>query len=411
MVVNTSERADAVVIGGGIFGCAIAYYYTRNNPGKKIIVLERNEICNAATSRAAALLTRIRAKKDFIPLSLETYQAIAEMEKQLNETLDMKRVGVLHVAATESSIADLAALMNIADAFHEPATYLDPQKVKTKVPWLNTEGVLKFGFMPQDAYCDPYLLGTFFARCANIHGADIRQGVEVNNILMDHNIAVGVATSHGNIYANSIIIAAGAWSPVLAMQVGIGLPMAPIRSQYWITERSEIFPADSPIVILPDAQAYARPESGSLLFGIRELKSFSASPENIPKDISDFSFSADRGTSDLAEVIDKLARFFPKVYDIGLKYYIAGFSGYTPDNYLSMGVVPGVENLFAATGCVGAGISVAGGVGLAFAEMIAGKPNPYDFTNFNLERFGKIDPFSDAWLDKCAMARSQKKSG
>ena len=77
------------------------------------------------------------------------------------------------------------------------------------------------------------------------------------------------------------------------------------------------------------------------------------------------------------------------VYDIGLKYYIAGFSGYTPDNYLSMGIVPGVENLFAATGCVGAGISVAGGVGLAFAEMIAGKPNPYDFTNFNLERLEK----------------------
>ena len=82
MVVNTSERVDAVVIGGGIFGCAIAYYYTRNNPGKKIIVLERNEICNAATSRAAALLTRIRAKKDFIPLSLETYRVIAEMEKR-----------------------------------------------------------------------------------------------------------------------------------------------------------------------------------------------------------------------------------------------------------------------------------------------------------------------------------------
>ena len=57
------EKADVVVIGGGIFGCAIAYYYTRNNPGKKIIVLERNELCNASTSRAASLMTRIRPKK------------------------------------------------------------------------------------------------------------------------------------------------------------------------------------------------------------------------------------------------------------------------------------------------------------------------------------------------------------
>ena len=84
MGVQNTEKADAVIIGAGVFGCAIAYYYTKNNPGKKVIVLERNEICNAATSRAAALVTRIRTKKHFIPLSLETYRAVAQMEKQLN---------------------------------------------------------------------------------------------------------------------------------------------------------------------------------------------------------------------------------------------------------------------------------------------------------------------------------------
>jgi sarcosine oxidase subunit beta len=411
MLIDSSEKVDAIVIGGGIFGCSIAYYYTKNNPGKKIIVLERNEICNAATSRAAALVTRIRSKQHFIPLSLETYRAVAEMEKQLNESMDMKRVGVLHVAASESTVADLDDMMRIADSFNEPAEYLTHEMVKAKVPWLKTDEVLKLGFMPNESYCDPYLLGTFFARCAKMNGADIRQGVEVKDLLMEGNTAIGVSTTAGNIYANAIVIAAGAWSPVLAMQAGIGLPMAPVRSQYWITERNDIFPVDSPIVLLPDAQAYARPEGGGLLFGIRETKSFVASPLDIPADISDFSFSADRGVSDLSEVIDRLGRFFPAVYDIGLKYYIAGFSGYTPDNNLSMGIVPGVSNLFAATGCAGAGISVSGGAGLAFAELIAGKPNPYDFTKFNIDRFGKIDPFSKEWLDKCALARSQKRSG
>ena len=411
MLLSTSEKVDAIVIGGGIFGCAIAYYYTKNNPGKKIVVLERNEICAAATSRAAALVTRIRGKKDFIPLSLETYHAVAEMEKQLNESMDMKRVGVLHVAASEATVADLDDMMRIADSFNEPAEYLTHETVKTKVPWLKTDEILKFGFMPLESYCDPYLLGTFFARCAKMQGADIRQGVEVKGLLMEDNVAIGVSTAAGDIYADAVVIAAGAWSPVLAMQAGVGLPMAPVRSQYWITERNNIFPVDSPIVLLPDAQAYARPAGGGLLFGIRETKSFTTSSLDIPKDISDFSFSPDRGVSDLSEVIDKLGRFFPAVYDAGLKYYIAGFSGYTPDNNLSMGIIPGVKNLFAATGCAGAGISVSGGVGLAFAEMLAGKSNPYDFTNFNIDRFGKIDPFSKEWLDKCALARSQKRSG
>ena len=411
MLLSTSEKVDAIVIGGGIYGCAIAYYYTKNNPGKKIVVLERNEICNAATSRAAALVTRIRGKKDFIPISLETYHAVAEMEKQLNESMEMKRVGVLHVAASKSSVADLDNIMRIADSCNEPSEYLTQKTVKAKVPWLKTDEALKFGFMPNESYCDPYLLGTFFARCAKMQGADIRQGVKVKSLLMEGNTIIGVSTAAGKIFSHAVVIAAGAWSPVLAMQAGVGLPMAPVRSQYWITERNVIFPVDSPIVLLPDAQAYARPEGGGLLFGIRETNSFTTSPLDIPKDISDFSFSSDRGVSDLSEVIDKLGRFFPAVYDIGLKYYIAGFSGYTPDNNLSMGIVPGVSNLFAATGCAGAGISVSGGVGLAFAEMIAGKPNPYDFTNFNIDRFGKIDPFSKKWLDKCALARTQKRSG
>jgi 4-methylaminobutanoate oxidase (formaldehyde-forming) len=193
--------------------------------------------------------------------------------------------------------------------------------------------------------------------------------------------------------------------------VGVGLPLAPVRSQYWITERHNLFPVTQPIALLPDAQAYARPEGGSLLFGIREPQSLVVSPDKIPDDISNYSFSADGGMADLAAVMHQLAKFFPGIYDIGLKHYIAGFSGYTPDNNLSIGKVPGVEQLFAAAGCVGAGISTAGGVGLALAELVAGKQSPFDISAFNLERFGVIDPFSDEWLQQCALARSQKRSG
>ncbi len=405
------EQANVVIIGGGIFGCAIAYYYTRNNPGKKIIVLERNELCNAATSRAAALVTRIRSKKHFVPLSLETYRAILEMEKQLGESLGMKYVGVMHVAASRERVDDLEQLMNVSAEFKQPAHYLSSWEAHRSAPWLNLDEAIKIGFMPGEGYCDPYLLGTFYARCAAKQGADIRPGVEVKNLLMEGSTAVGVETVVGKIWADKVIVASGAWAPVLAQQASISLPMAPVRSQYWITERNEIFPEGSPIVLLPDAQAYARPEGGSLLFGIRETKSFTISPSNIPSDINNFSFSPDRGMNDLSEVIHKLARFFPAVQDIGLKHYMAGFSGYTPDNNLSMGVPDGIQNLLLATGCVGAGISVSGGVGLAFAELAADKPNPFDFSAFDLNRFGKIDPFSKGWLERCAMARSQKVSG
>lgn len=408
---NSTQKADVVVIGGGIFGCAIAYYYTRNHPGKKIVVLERNELCNSATSRAAALMTIVRSKRSYIPLTLETYRVVAAMEKQLGESLDMKTVGMMHVAASDPSVKDLQALMHIAEEFKLQAHYISKEEAQQLSPWLKTDEVARIGFIPGEAYCDPYLLGTFFSRCAKMQGADIRQGIEVKQLIMEGTTAAGVTTTNGNIYADKVIVAAGAWAPIFAAQAGIGLPMAPVRSQYWITEKASIFPANSPMVLLPDAQAYARPEGGNLLFGIRETNSFSVSPKDIPSDISHFAFSPDRGMTDLSEVIDKLGRFFPGIYDIGLKYYVAGFSGYTPDGNLSMGKVCGVNSLLFATGCVGAGIAIAGGVGHAFAEMAADKPNPYDFSEFDIQRFGKIDPFSNEWLMKCAAARSKKVSG
>lgn len=405
------KKADVVIIGGGIFGCAIAYYYTRNNPGKKVVVLDRNELCNSATSHAAALVTKIRAKKHFIPLSLETYSVIPEMERILGESMDMKFTGVLHVAASQAREAELKELMEIAQEFNQPATYISQEQANKMAPWLKADEASKIGYMPNEAYCDPYLLGTFYARCAKIQGATFIKGIEASELIIKDKDVIGVKTSNGDVLAGTTIVASGAWSALFARQAGVGLPMAPTRSQYWITEKSEIFPVNSPIVLLPDAQAYARPEGGGLLFGIREKNSLSVSPDQLPANVNEFSFSPDKGMQDLSEVIDKLARFFPKVYDIGMKHYVAGFSGYTPDNNLSMGVAPGVNNLLLATGCVGAGIAVSGGVGLAFAELAAGNPNPFNFSSFDLQRFGEVDPFSEEWLERCARARSTKVSG
>ncbi|MCK0190045.1 FAD-binding oxidoreductase [Arenibacter sp. F20364] len=405
------KTTDLVIIGGGIFGCAIAYYYSKNNPEKRVILLERNELNNAATSRAAALMTMVRSKRSYIPLTMETFKVAKEMEQELGESLDFKVVGMMHVAASEATVKDLEELMVIAKEYDQQAYFVTKEEAKIKAPWLKVDEALKIGFVPNEAYCDPYMLGTFFARCAKNRGVGIRQGVEVIGLIHEGGNVKGVKTREGEIYAETVVDAAGVWAPIFAMEMGVGLPMAPVRSQYWITERADIFPLDSPMVLLPDAQAYVRPEGGGLLFGIREKKSLVTSPKMVPKDITDFVFSADEGMNDLFENGERLARFFPAFYDIGIKYYIAGFSGYTPDSQLILGPVPGTTGFLVASGCCGAGISVAGGVGLGIAEIAAGRPNPLDFSEFEISRFGRIDPFGEEWLNKCAAARSNKVSG
>jgi 4-methylaminobutanoate oxidase (formaldehyde-forming) len=62
-------------------------------------------------------------------------------------------------------------------------------------------------------------------------------------------------------------------------------------------------------------------------------------------------------------------------------------------------------------GCVGAGISVSGGVGKSIAMLASGKPSPYDISAFDLMRYGQINCFDETWLERCTAARSVKESG
>ncbi|WP_158859508.1 NAD(P)/FAD-dependent oxidoreductase [Lunatibacter salilacus] len=405
------EKADLIIVGGGIFGCAIAYYYSRDNPGKKVVLLERNGLNSGATSRAAALMTVVRPKRSYIPLSLETYKVISLLEKDLNESLGMQCVGMLHVAASEQTVNALVELEGIGSEFDREVSTLSSGEANHLVPWLKTDDLLKIALMSGEGFCDPYLLGTFFARCAQQQRAILKQGIEVKALLIDKNRVVGINTSEGKMSAPVVVDAAGVWAPILANQAGFGLPMAPVRSQYWITQKAEYFPPNSPMVLLPDAQAYTRPDSGALIIGIRESKSMVTSPADLPKDLAAYAFSPDEGRDDLAENGAKLARFFPKLYDTRIRHFMAGFSGYTPDGQLVLGEVPGVQGLLVASGCCGAGISVAGGVGLGIASLAAGSVNPFDFSEFRLDRFGSIDAFDYEWLARCAAARSQKVSG
>ena len=408
---NNKSTADLLIIGGGVFGNSIAFHHCLNYPGRRVVVLERNELNSAATSRAAAMITKVRAKTQFIPLAKRTYIAIREMEALLGESLGLRRNGILHVAASEVKVRELDQLIDVAGQYNESAEYIAAEEAEKMAPWLDCSTVFKIGYMPDEAYCDPYLLGSFYARSARLLGAEIRTGITAQTIRMKDNRVTGVETDHGYFEAENTIVASGAWAPMLAKTIGVELPMAPVRSQYWITKPDPLFPEASPMVVIPDVNAYFRPEGGSLLFGIREKKSLGVSPSRLPSELSGFEFSPDRGMRDLTDAIAGLAAFFPTVYDIGIQHYIAGFSSYTPDNYLSMGKHSQIEGLMFATGCVGAGIAVCGGVGHAFSEMAAGKPNPYDFSAFSLDRFGEIDSTSESWVERCAAARSVKNSG
>lgn len=404
-------KPRAIVVGAGTIGCAITYYLAKN--GVDVRLLERNTIGSGNTSLAASLLTKIRSKPSVIPLVEETYRAMDCLNEEIESDLDIQKVGSLHLAASDTSLSSLDDMITIADKFKISQTNLTNHEIEELVPWIKTDEIVKACFMPDDAFMDAYVLTNAFVLAAKKHGAIVHQHTNVESLIIESGNVKGVRTKDGDMESDFVIDAAGAWSNLLSLQAGIALPMTPVRSNYWITSSNpQLFPRNQPIVILPDASAYTRPESGALLFGLRESKSVHFDPRNLPEDLTGHVFGdpEDRWNI-LIEQGDRFQRFFPKFDEIQIQHYIAGVSTYTPDGLFVLGGLPETKGFLAATGCSGAGVAVSGGMGRIITEMVLGIDTFCDVEPFKINRFGKTDPLSHGFRQSCADARSNKKSG
>jgi 4-methylaminobutanoate oxidase (formaldehyde-forming) len=408
---RSAAFVDTLVIGGGVIGCSIAYHLVRLGI-QPVLVLERNALASGATSRAAALLTHLRAKIHHIPLVMRTYAAIRELQGEIEDSPTLSRVGSLHVAASPESHDELLRFGWIAESHNLAFLWIDPAEIARCVPWFDGSAALGIAFMPEDAVIDPYLLTQGYARAARSRGATIRTGVAVTELLVRHGIVRGVRTSEGEVRARRVVDAGGAWGGLLARHAGVQLPMAPVRSHYWITSPEAGFPHDMPYVVLPDARAYVRAELGGLIIGMREPASLSVDPLSIPADIAGISFGDDAdGWTILTEGREKLQRFYPGMDEARFTRFVTGLSTYTPDGDFVLGAVSDLEGYLVATGCCGAGIAASGGIGLAIAELAGGLPPSFDLEAFRVERFGKVDATSEEFRARCAAARSAKVSG
>jgi sarcosine oxidase subunit beta len=193
----------------------------------------------------------------------------------------------------------------------------------------------------------------------------------------------------------------GCLGGLLSARVGYSLPMAPVRSHYWITKPDPAYGGDHPVVTMLDA--------GAILLGIWEQHSATFDARELPDDPAEFSPTVGEAHWDrLAEAAEGVGHFFPGIADAQFANYIAGLSAYTPDGKIILGPVPGLSGFLAAAGCCGSGIALSAGIGSAIADLALGRAPRVDITAFRPDRFGSVDPFSTEFRARCASARANK---
>ncbi len=399
---------DHIIVGGGIIGASVAYHLARERAGS-ILLLERITLASAASSRAAGMVLQVSRNAARTAMARQTRKTIDILADELGEDVGFHAVGSLRLAASDKCIADLEAMAADAARHDIAFEWLEPQAAGELIPWLDPSSARKIGFLPTDGYVDPYMLSMAYARAAAARGVEICQQTAVIDVLTEGGAVVGVDTSAGRMNSASVIDAAGAWAALLSARIGYPLPMAPVRSHYWITKPNPAYGGDHPVVTMPDVGAYARPDVGAILLGIHEQYSATFDARELPDDPAAFSPTVGEGHWDrLAEGADAIARFFPGIVEAQFPNYIAGLSTYTPDGKIILGPVPGLSGFLAASGCCGSGVVLSAGIGATVAELALGRTPSIDIAPFRPDRFGSVDPFSAEFRARCAASRANK---
>jgi 4-methylaminobutanoate oxidase (formaldehyde-forming) len=410
---DKSSITDILIVGAGMFGASVAYYLSKTQDAR-ITVIDRNTIGSGATSYAASLINRIRTKTEQIPLVMETYSAIHDLEQELDISLGNKKVGCLHLASSDEVKSALEAIDRLAKNHNIEGSFITAEDVAEMLPWINKDRVRFSYYMPDDVYADSFVLASSYANMAKKNGVIFQQHQEVSGLLVEKDHVSGIELKDGSrIHAPVVVLAGGSWSNLLSYPIGVSLPMAPVRSIYWITNQNPAkFPLNMPMTFISEANVYTRPEAGGMLFGIRDRESKSFNPQSLPTKYDGISFISDEEQWDiLLEEGDAFKLFFPDLHETPIAHCITGLSTYSVDGKFIIGPADSVKGVYIASGCVGAGVAVSGGVGRLIKELIYGEPTFMDYSLFKPERLGYFDPFAEDFGKKCSATRSNKNYG
>jgi glycine/D-amino acid oxidase-like deaminating enzyme len=225
---------DVLVIGGGIVGAATAYQLARR--GASVVLLEAERLAFGATGRNLGYIwLHTRRAGPELSLVMPTLDGLAGLPEELGADFGLRTNGGLIYFSTEDQAVVMREFVERRTADGVPMQLLDGDEAREIAPIL-PDSVIGATYCPLDAQIDSTRYVGAFGAAAQRCGARILEGVAARTIETDGGRVTRVLTDVGPISAGHVVLAAGAWSPYLAAQLGVEVPIGPMRLQIVQTE-------------------------------------------------------------------------------------------------------------------------------------------------------------------------------
>jgi glycine oxidase len=369
--------SDVVIVGGGVIGCSIAYSLAR--AGARVTLLERTHLAAGASGVAAGMLApQVEAPfaDPFFELALLGRAEHAGLaERLLDEVgLDVEHrvTGILRVARTEAERTELQRQQRWQAARGLAAEWIEADELGRREPLLSgVAGRLLAGglWLPDEAQVRSPRLVQALATAAAGHGARLVEGMWAIGLETIGQRVTGVVTPTSVVRGETIVLAAGVWSPELARSAGLDLPVTPVKGQV-ISLRAL---GKSPRQVIWSGECYLvpRPDGEILLGATEEEGNYDARPTLA---------GLNRLTEAALEVVPAAGGF---VVDSAW----AGLRPAAPDRHPIVGRAAHIDGLLVATAHYRNGVLLGPLTGRRVAEQILSGAAAAEFAPFGPGRF------------------------
>lgn len=381
-----NEVYDVIMAGGGLMGCATAYYLLRSDPTLRVAIIEMDSAYEKNSTVLSDGNTRLQFNlKENIQISqfaLDKFTTFSEdmAVNGIKVRIGFRQEGNLFLS-DEDNLDNAKAGLALQQSLGCDVTWLTPDEIVDRFPLYNKESFAGGTFGPLDGTMDPHCVLMGFKNKALDLGATFIEA-EVSEFTQEGGQITGVKLVSGEIFRSSFVLnSAGAWATRLAQTVGIELPIDPVMRQVFIVEIAAQPEEIYPLTVFPSG-----------LYLVQEHGNRFMCSKSMDDDPIGFNFVTNRDR--FMDVIwEELVGYAPAFDRLKITGAWAGlYAVNTFDGNAILGEWPTLNGLMLANGFSGHGFQQCHAVGRYLAELILGIPHQLDLSIFSPRRILENKP-------------------
>lgn len=367
-----NKTYDAIVIGGGVNGGAIAFNLAKR--GRKVLLLEKDRLASKASGAAAGMLGAQAELDGEGPLfqlartSRAMFSGLAD-ELKMTSGIDIELVnkGMLRLALTDWEQQEHRRIIGVHRKNGELAELLTGEEVRKREPTLSNE-VIGAMYLEKDGQVAAPQLALGFLRSASALGSVIKEYVEVHSFHFSNGKITGVATNEGDFMSDNVVVTGGAWSEKLLRETGLQLKTYPVKGECF-SVRTEA-PLLSSTIFTHDC--YLVPKKGGRIV--------------VGATIIPNTFNQQVTVEGISLLMENAKKLVPSIAQAEWEGAWAGIRPQTADGLPYLGEHPELKGLFIAAGHFRNGILLSPITGEVMADLIERKPPSIDISSFCVDR-------------------------